>query len=183
MDFELSEEQALLRKTVREFAEAERAGRRARWDKAWVPLSQISRNLIHAVITAEDGRFFGHEGVDWKAIEESIEKNVEKGKFARGGSSITQQLAKNLYFGTRKTLARKARELVVTRWMEADLSKARILALLHEAGPGGAGRREVPDPGPGRQAEPHPGGERREQEDESEGEVQGEAAHAGGGIP
>jgi len=54
---------------------------------------------------------------------------VEKGRFARGGSTITQQLAKNLYFGTRKTLGRKARELVVTRWLEADLSKARILAL------------------------------------------------------
>jgi monofunctional biosynthetic peptidoglycan transglycosylase len=49
---------------------------------------------------AEDQKFFGHDGVDWRAIQDSIEKNVEKGRFARGGSTITQQLAKNLYFGT-----------------------------------------------------------------------------------
>jgi monofunctional glycosyltransferase len=109
--------------------EAKAKGRRARVARSWVPLSRVSRHLIHAVLSSEDQNFFGHEGVDWKAIEESIERNVEKGRFARGGSTITQQLAKNLYFGTRKTLGRKARELVVTRWLEADLSKARILAL------------------------------------------------------
>jgi monofunctional biosynthetic peptidoglycan transglycosylase len=109
--------------------EAKKKGRKARVAQSWVPLSRVSRHLIHAVLSSEDQNFFGHGGVDWKAIEESIEKNVEKGRFARGGSTITQQLAKNLYFGTSKTLGRKARELVVTRWMEADLSKARILAL------------------------------------------------------
>jgi monofunctional glycosyltransferase len=109
--------------------EAKAKGQRARVVQSWVPLSRVSRHLIHAVLASEDQGFFGHEGVDWKAIEESIEKNVEKGRFARGGSTITQQLAKNLYFGTRKSLVRKARELVVTRWLEADLSKARILAL------------------------------------------------------
>ena len=109
--------------------EAKKKGRKARVAQSWVPLSRVSRHLIHAVLSSEDQNFFGHGGVDWKAIEESIEKNVEKGTFARGGSTITQQLAKNLYFGTSKTLGRKARELVVTRWMEADLSKARILAL------------------------------------------------------
>jgi monofunctional biosynthetic peptidoglycan transglycosylase len=109
--------------------EAREKGRKARAAQSWVPLSRVSRHLIHAVLSSEDQNFFGHAGVDWKAIEESIEKNVEKGRFARGGSTITQQLAKNLYFGTRKTLGRKARELVVTRWLEADLTKARILAL------------------------------------------------------
>jgi len=109
--------------------EAQRKGRKARVAQSWVPLSRVSRHLIHAVLSSEDQNFFGHEGVDWKAIEESIEKNVEKGRFARGGSTITQQLAKNLYFGTSRTLGRKARELVVTRWLEADLPKARILAL------------------------------------------------------
>jgi monofunctional biosynthetic peptidoglycan transglycosylase len=109
--------------------EAKRKGRKPRVAQSWVPLSRVSRHLIHAVLSSEDQNFFGHGGVDWKAIEESIEQNVEKGTFARGGSTITQQLAKNLYFGTQKTLGRKARELVVTRWMEADLSKARILAL------------------------------------------------------
>jgi len=109
--------------------EAKKKGRKARVAQSWVPLSRVSRHLIHAVLSSEDQNFFGHGGVDWRAIEESIERNVEKGRFARGGSTITQQLAKNLYFGTRKTLGRKARELVVTRRMEADLSKARILAL------------------------------------------------------
>jgi monofunctional biosynthetic peptidoglycan transglycosylase len=109
--------------------EAKAKGRKARVAQSWVPLSRVSRHVIHAVLSSEDQGFFGHEGVDWKAIEESIEKNVEKGRFARGGSTITQQLAKNLYFGTRKTLGRKARELVVTRWLEADLTKARILEL------------------------------------------------------
>jgi monofunctional biosynthetic peptidoglycan transglycosylase len=94
--------------------EAEEKGRKARAAQSWVPLSRVSRHLIHAVLSSEDQNFFGHEGVDWKAIEESIEKNVEKRRFARGGSTITQQLAKNLYFGTRKTLGRKVRELVVT---------------------------------------------------------------------
>jgi monofunctional glycosyltransferase len=110
-------------------AEAKARGRKARVVQSWVPLSRVSRHLIHAVLASEDQNFFGHEGVDWKALEESIERNVEKRRFARGGSTITQQLAKNLYFGTSKTVSRKLRELVVTRWLEADLSKARILAL------------------------------------------------------
>jgi monofunctional glycosyltransferase len=109
--------------------EARAKGRKARVTRSWVPLDRVSRHLIHAVLSSEDQGFFGHEGVDWRAIEESLEKNVEKGRFARGGSTITQQLAKNLYFGTRKTVGRKLRELVVTRWLEADLPKARILEL------------------------------------------------------
>jgi monofunctional biosynthetic peptidoglycan transglycosylase len=109
--------------------EAKAKGRRPRVSQSWVPLSRVSRHLIHAVLASEDQSFFGHQGVDWKAIEESIEKNVERRRFARGGSTITQQLAKNLYFGTSKTPLRKVRELVVTRWLERDLTKARILAL------------------------------------------------------
>jgi len=109
--------------------EARAKGRRPRTSQAWVPLAQVSRHLIHAVLASEDQKFFGHEGVDWRAIQESLEKNVESGRFARGGSTLTQQLAKNLYFGTRKTPVRKLRELVVTHWLEQDLAKARILAL------------------------------------------------------
>jgi monofunctional biosynthetic peptidoglycan transglycosylase len=109
--------------------EARAKGRKPRVAQSWIPLGRVSRHLIHAVLASEDQGFFGHEGVDWKAIEESIERNVERRRFARGGSTITQQLAKNLYFGTRKSLVRKLRELVVAQWMEADLSKARILAL------------------------------------------------------
>ena len=109
--------------------EARAKGRRPQTSQAWVPLAQVSRHLIHAVLASEDQKFFAHEGVDWTAIQESLEKNVEKGRFARGGSTLTQQLAKNLYFGTRKTPVRKLRELIVTHWLEQDLSKARILAL------------------------------------------------------
>jgi monofunctional biosynthetic peptidoglycan transglycosylase len=110
-------------------AEARAKNRRARVEQTWVSLERISRNLIQAVVASEDQKFFGHEGVDWQAVQESLEKNVEKGRALRGGSTITQQLAKNLYFGTQKTLLRKLRELVVTRWMESDLTKRRILTL------------------------------------------------------
>jgi monofunctional biosynthetic peptidoglycan transglycosylase len=110
-------------------AEAKTRSRPSRRQQALVPLSRISRYLIQAVIASEDQKFFGHQGVDWAALQDSVEKNLEKGRFARGGSTLTQQLAKNLYFGTHKSLTRKARELVVTAWMESDLSKRRILEL------------------------------------------------------
>jgi len=109
--------------------EAERAGRRPRTQQTWVPLSRISRHLVHAVLASEDQKFFGHEGVDWEAIQESLEEDRRRWRFARGGSTITQQLAKNLFFTTHKSLARKVRELVAARWLEADLGKARILEL------------------------------------------------------
>ena len=110
--------------------EARARGRRVpRAAPVFVPLASVSRHLIHAVLASEDQKFFGHEGVDWQAIQESLEKNVERRRFARGGSTISQQLAKNLFFGTAKTPVRKLRELVVTRWLEEDLTKARILTL------------------------------------------------------
>jgi monofunctional biosynthetic peptidoglycan transglycosylase len=109
--------------------ESRRAKRAVRTRQAVVPLSRVSRYLINAVIVAEDPKFFGHEGIDWEAIKESAEVDVRKGRFFRGGSTITQQLAKNLFFTTRKSITRKLRELVVTRWLEGDLSKRRILEL------------------------------------------------------
>lgn len=95
----------------------------------WVPLSRISKNLRNAVIVSEDGMFFEHEGVDWFEVEESIKKNWEKGKTARGGSTISQQLAKNLYLSTSKDPVRKFKELVITLRMERILSKRRILEI------------------------------------------------------
>jgi monofunctional glycosyltransferase len=109
--------------------EARARGRRARVEQSWVPLARVSRHLIFAVLASEDQSFFGHAGVDWKAIQESLEKDVDERRFVRGGSTITQQLAKNLFFGSRKTPIRKLRELVVAHWLEQDLSKPRILAL------------------------------------------------------
>jgi monofunctional biosynthetic peptidoglycan transglycosylase len=117
---------ALMRQRARE---AQSRARKVRPAWSWVPLSAVSRHLIQAVLAAEDQKFFGHEGIDWEAVQMSIEKDVRKRRFARGGSTITQQLAKNLFFGTSKTPTRKLRELLVARWLEEDLSKARILAL------------------------------------------------------
>jgi monofunctional biosynthetic peptidoglycan transglycosylase len=109
--------------------EARRAGRRPRRNQAWVPLGRVSRHLIRAVLASEDQKFFGHEGVDWEAIQKSMDEDRKKGRFVRGGSTITQQLAKNLFFTTHKTITRKLRELVAARWMEQEMSKRRILEL------------------------------------------------------
>jgi monofunctional biosynthetic peptidoglycan transglycosylase len=110
-------------------AEARKAGRTPRREQAWMPISQMSRHLVHAVLASEDQKFFGHEGVDWDAIEKAVDEDRKRGRFARGGSTITQQLAKNLYFTTHKSLVRKLRELIVARWLEDDLTKRRILEL------------------------------------------------------
>ncbi len=109
--------------------EARAAKRKPSLDQVWVPISRISRHLIHAVIASEDQKFFGHEGVDWEAIGASIEKDIEKRRFAVGGSTISQQLVKNLFFTTEKSLIRKLREMLVVRWVEQDLSKKRILEI------------------------------------------------------
>ncbi|MEO8358646.1 MAG: monofunctional biosynthetic peptidoglycan transglycosylase [Vicinamibacteria bacterium] len=109
--------------------EAQDAGRKPRRLQKTVPLRSISKNLIQAVLSAEDPNFFGHEGIDWDAVKESIETNIEKGRYARGGSTITQQLAKNLFFTTYKSLIRKGREAIVATWMEQDLPKKRIIEI------------------------------------------------------
>ena len=109
--------------------EARAAGRTPRRQQAWVPLSRVSRHLVHAVLSSEDQNFFGHQGIDWDAIEKSVQEDRQKWRLARGGSTITQQLAKNLFFTTHKSPVRKLRELVVAHWLEADLGKRRILEL------------------------------------------------------
>lgn len=107
--------------------EARANKRKPRRAQTWVPLTRVSRQLINAVVVAEDPKFFGHEGVDWEAVRESLETNLRKRGFARGGSTLTQQTAKNVFFTTRKSITRKLREFVVARWMEEDLTKRRIL--------------------------------------------------------
>ena len=109
--------------------EARRAKRMPRTVQVWVPLSRVSRHLVHAVLAAEDQKFFGHEGVDWEAIEKAVEEDRRGLRFGRGGSTITQQLAKNLFFTTHRSFVRKAREVIVARWLEEDLGKRRILEL------------------------------------------------------
>lgn len=109
--------------------EAADAGKEFTIQRQWVPMSKISRHLINAVIVSEDGMFYEHEGIDWYELGESIEKNFEKGKAARGGSTISQQLSKNLYLSTSKDPIRKLKELVITLRMERTLSKRRILEI------------------------------------------------------
>jgi monofunctional biosynthetic peptidoglycan transglycosylase len=109
--------------------EARAAGRSPLRQQVWVPISRVSRHLVHAVLSSEDQKFFGHQGVDWDAIEKSVQEDRKQWRLARGGSTITQQLAKNLFFTTHKSPVRKVRELFVARWLEEDLTKRRILEL------------------------------------------------------
>ena len=95
----------------------------------WVPLSRISPSLRHAVVAAEDSSFFTHEGFDWEGIKQAAKYNLEAGELKRGGSTITQQLAKNLYLSSERSLLRKAREALITRSLEQHLTKERILEL------------------------------------------------------
>jgi monofunctional biosynthetic peptidoglycan transglycosylase len=110
-------------------AEAKRDGKRLRHVHQWVRYSRISKNLQRAVIVAEDSRFFEHEGLDLEELRKSIEINMEKGAPIRGASTITQQLAKNLYLSPSKDPLRKLKELIIARRLEAALSKARIFEI------------------------------------------------------
>lgn len=104
-------------------------GRKKRIAHQWVRLKAISPNLINAVTIAEDDKFWGHEGFDLEGLEVALLRNLEAGRLAAGGSTISQQLAKNLYFSPEKSVIRKLREAVVTWRVERSLSKARILEL------------------------------------------------------
>jgi monofunctional biosynthetic peptidoglycan transglycosylase len=110
-------------------AEAHGGGRIPRRDQRWVGYERISGNLKRAVLVAEDDAFWQHEGVDLDQIKESIERDLERGRMVRGGSTITQQLAKNLYLSPSRNPIRKLRELILARRLEAELSKRRILEI------------------------------------------------------
>jgi monofunctional glycosyltransferase len=110
-------------------AEAAKAGRRFRPQQVWVPLERISRRLVEAVVASEDAKFFGHGGFDWEALQVAARHDLARGRFARGASTITQQLAKNLWLGTEKSLLRKAKEALLAAKLERALGKRRILAL------------------------------------------------------
>ncbi|ACT51726.1 monofunctional biosynthetic peptidoglycan transglycosylase [Methylovorus glucosotrophus] len=92
----------------------------------WVPYSQISIHLKRAVIAAEDSRFVEHEGFDWDGIQKAYEKNLKKGRIVAGGSTISQQLSKNLFLSTRRTPWRKLEEAMITLMLEKMMSKRRI---------------------------------------------------------
>jgi monofunctional biosynthetic peptidoglycan transglycosylase len=109
--------------------QAHRAGKPAKRDQRWVAYERISGHLKRAVLVAEDDGFWQHEGIELEQIRESIEHDLEKGRWVRGGSTITQQLAKNLYLSPSRNPIRKLRELIIARRLEAELSKRRILEL------------------------------------------------------
>jgi monofunctional biosynthetic peptidoglycan transglycosylase len=95
----------------------------------WVSLESISKNLVRAVVVAEDGRFFQHWGIDFFEFKESLKKNAKNMAFSRGFSTITMQLARNLYLSPEKNISRKAKEIVIALLLEYELSKDRILEL------------------------------------------------------
>jgi len=114
---ELRDEEALLR------------GKTPHRMQRWTSYGRISPELKRAVLVAEDDAFWQHEGVDVEQLQESIETDWARGRFSRGGSTITQQLAKNLYLSPSKNPLRKLRELIIARRLEAELKKARIFEL------------------------------------------------------
>jgi len=119
--------------------EAAAAGKAYRPVQRWIPLDRIPRYVVDAVVVAEDGTFFTHGGVDWFEVRASIEKDIQERRAARGGSTITQQVAKNLFLSTSKDPVRKLKELIITFLLERELSKDRILEIylnVIEWGPG-----------------------------------------------
>ena len=95
----------------------------------WTPYDRISANLKRAIIAAEDAKFLDHEGFDWEGIQKAHEKNVKKGRIVSGGSTISQQLAKNLFLSGERTWWRKAQEAAITIMIETMMSKRRILEI------------------------------------------------------
>ncbi len=95
--------------------------------QSWVPYERISNHLKRAIVVAEDSHFIDHEGFDWEAIDKAIEKNRQKGKVVAGASTISQQLAKNLFLSPSRTPWRKGQEALITVMIENVMSKRRIL--------------------------------------------------------
>jgi monofunctional glycosyltransferase len=109
--------------------QAEAAGKKFRPRMSWRPLTEISPHLVHAILLAEDDRFYQHKGFDLEQIQIALERNWQAKQYVYGGSTLTQQLARTLFLSPRKNLLRKAREAVITYHLERDLPKRRILEL------------------------------------------------------
>ncbi|HWP81252.1 MAG TPA: monofunctional biosynthetic peptidoglycan transglycosylase [Bacteroidota bacterium] len=115
---------------MQEHAErAKRLGKRFTIKQQWVSLREVSTDALNAIVVSEDGSFWSHDGFDWYELKESLLRNLAEGRPARGASTITQQLVKNLFLTSSKNPIRKIREWVLTWKMEKTLSKARILEL------------------------------------------------------
>ncbi|WP_235685583.1 MULTISPECIES: biosynthetic peptidoglycan transglycosylase [Corallococcus] len=109
--------------------EAREAGHRPRRRQQWVPLSAVSKSAVDAVLLSEDASFYLHDGVDTVELARAVGQAVEAGKLGRGASTLTQQLAKNLWLSTDRSLLRKLKELVLAHRLEEALTKQRILTL------------------------------------------------------
>ena len=101
----------------------------ARLVQGWVPYERISMNLKRAIIAAEDAKFIDHEGFDWDGIQRAIDRNQKRGKVVAGGSTITQQLAKNLFLSGQRSFVRKGQEALIAAMLEATMSKRRIFEI------------------------------------------------------
>ncbi|MGV0952940.1 MAG: monofunctional biosynthetic peptidoglycan transglycosylase [Fluviibacter sp.] len=108
-------------------AELRQKNPNARLQQSWMPYTRISPNLKKALIAAEDSKFMQHQGFDFEGIQKAFEKNEKRGRIAAGGSTITQQLAKNLFLWPEKSLLRKGEEALITLMIEGTWSKRRIL--------------------------------------------------------
>ena len=113
----------------RRLAELRAKNPRAELKHQWVPYGRISTHLKRAIVAAEDARFLEHEGFDFEAIQKAYEKNLKKGRIVAGASTISQQLAKNLFLSPERTPWRKAQEALITVMLEAVMSKRRILEI------------------------------------------------------
>ncbi|MBV7537361.1 monofunctional biosynthetic peptidoglycan transglycosylase [Duganella sp. sic0402] len=102
---------------------------KANIQQMWVPYKRISSNLKRAIIASEDANFSEHEGVDWEAMQKAYEKNNKKKKVVSGGSTITQQLAKNLFLSGSRSYLRKGQELIITYMLETLMDKERIFEI------------------------------------------------------
>jgi len=98
-------------------------------EQKWVPYQRISNELKRAIIVAEDAKFVEHDGFDWEGIQRALEKNQRRGKIVAGGSTITQQLAKNLFLSGERSLMRKGQEAILASMLEATMSKRRIFEI------------------------------------------------------
>jgi monofunctional biosynthetic peptidoglycan transglycosylase len=95
----------------------------------WIPYGRISNELKRAIIVAEDAKFVEHDGFDWEGIQRALEKNQRRGRVVAGGSTITQQLAKNLFLSGERSLLRKGQEAILAAMLEATMSKRRIFEI------------------------------------------------------
>ena len=119
--------------------QASKEGREYPIRQIWVPFPTIPQLLKDTVRIAEDAGFYWHKGIDFEELKEAIKKNIQEKRYARGGSTITQQLAKNLYLSTKKSLFRKVKEYLIAKKLEKTLTKDRIFELylnVIELGPG-----------------------------------------------